>query len=89
MAGEEKEKKYSKTLAGKTVVSKSGKKIGIVDDLMFEIRTGELLYLVLKMPSAYALSLDLEKTKEGDIMVPFSSVISSADFVVVAEEDIV
>ncbi len=27
---------------------------------------------------------DLEKTKDGEIMIPFSSMISSADFVVVA-----
>ncbi|MEM4248142.1 MAG: PRC-barrel domain-containing protein [Candidatus Nanoarchaeia archaeon] len=83
------DKRYSKTLVGKTVVSKAGKKFGIVGDLMFEIRTGELIYLVIKQPTAYAMTLDLEKTKDGDIMVPFSSVIASGDFVVVAEEDIV
>ena len=83
------DKRYSRTLVGKTVVSKAGKKFGIVGDLMFEIRTGELIYLVIKQPTAYAMTLDLEKTKDGDIMVPFSSVIASGDFVVVAEEDIV
>ena len=83
------EKKYSKNLLGKTVVSKSGKKFGIVGDLIFEIRTGELIYLVLKTPTGYALNLDLEKTKDGDLMVPFSSVMASGDFVVVAEEDMV
>ncbi len=83
------EKKYSRQLAGKTVVSKSGKKFGLVGDLMFEIRTGELIYLVLNQPTAYALSLELEKSKDGDLLIPFSSVIASGDFVVVAEEDIV
>ncbi len=83
------EKKYSRTLLGKTVISKSGKRFGIVGDMIFEIRTGELLYLTLKNATNYALSLDLEKTKEGDIMVPFSSIISYTDFVVIAEEDIV
>ena len=83
------EKKYSKNLLGKTVVSKSGKKFGLVGDLIFEIRTGELIYLVLKNPTGYALNLDLERTKDGDLMVPFSSVIATGDFVVVAEEDIV
>ena len=83
------EKKYSKNLLGKTVVSKAGKKFGIVGDLIFEIRTGELIYLVLKTPTGYALNLDLEKTKDGDLMVPFSSVMASGDFVVVAEEDMV
>ena len=83
------EKKYSRQMAGKIVVSKSGKKFGMVGDLMFEIRTGELIYLVLNQPTAYALSLELEKSKEGDLLIPFSSVIASGDFVVVAEEDIV
>lgn len=85
----EQDKKYSKTLLGKTVVSKSGKKFGVVGDLIFEIRTGELIYLLLKQATAFANGLDMEKTKEGDIMIPFSSVIASGDFVVVAEEDIV
>lgn len=83
------EKKYSRTLIGKTVVSKSGKKFGMVGDLIFEIRTGELIYLVLKSPTGYALNLDLERTKDGELMIPFSSVIATGDFVVVAEEDMV
>lgn len=83
------EKKYSKNLLGKTVVSKSGKKFGLVGDLVFEIRTGELIYLVLRTPTGYALNLDLEKTKDGDLMIPFSSVMATGDFVVVAEEDMV
>ena len=82
-------KKYSKNLIGKTVVTKSGKKFGSVGDLMFEIRTGELIYLLLKQPTPYASTLELEKSKKGDLMIPFSSVIASGDFVVVAEEDIV
>ncbi|MBI4096032.1 MAG: PRC-barrel domain-containing protein [DPANN group archaeon] len=87
MANED--KKFSKQLIGKTVVSKSGKKFGLIGDLIFETRTGELIYVVLNQPTAHALSLDLEKSKDGELLLPFSSVISSADFVVVAEEDIV
>ncbi|HKZ49622.1 MAG TPA: PRC-barrel domain-containing protein [Candidatus Nanoarchaeia archaeon] len=83
------DKKYSKALMGKTVVSKSGKKLGVVGDLVFEVRTGELIYLVLRQSTPYAGQLELEKTKDGEPMVPFSSMISSSDFVVVAEEDIV
>lgn len=66
-----------------------GKKFGVVGDLVFEIRTGELIYLLLKQPTIHANQLEMEKTQEGDIMIPFSSVIASGDFVVVAEEDIV
>lgn len=82
-------KKYSQSLIGKTVVAKSGKKFGVVGDMIFEIRTGELLYLLLKNPTTNATSMELEKSKNGDLMIPFSSVMSVADFVVIAEEDIV
>ena len=83
------EKNFSKNLIGKTVVSKSGKKFGLVNDLVFEIRTGELIYLVLSGMTPHVSNIDLEKTSEGDPMLPFSSVISVSDFVVVAEEDII
>ena len=33
--------------------------------------------------------LELEKNKDGTLLIPFSSVIAVGDFVVVAEEDIV
>jgi sporulation protein YlmC with PRC-barrel domain len=83
------EKKHSRDIVGKTIVSKSGKKFGSVGDLVFETRTGELIYLLLHTPTPFADSLNLEKSREGDLMIPFSSVISSGDFVIVSEEDIV
>jgi sporulation protein YlmC with PRC-barrel domain len=73
---------------GKTVVSKSGRKFGVLGDLIFESRTGELIYLSVKSPTAYCLSLDLEKSKEDAHLIPYSAVISSGDFVIVAEDDI-
>lgn len=82
-------KSFSRSLIGRTVVSKSGKKFGVVGDLVFEIRTGELIYLVLNGMTPHAGGIDLEKTEEGNPMLPFSSVISVSDFVVVAEEDII
>lgn len=86
---EQDEKKYSKQLIGKTVVSKTGRKFGEVGDIVFETNSGELIHMVLANPSPYAKKLDLEKTKEGDPLVPFSAVLSTGDFVVVAEEDII
>lgn len=87
--GQDQERKFSKQLIGKTVVSKTGKKFGEVGDLVFETRTGELIHILLTNPTAYCNKLDLEKTKEGDILIPFSSVIATGDFLVVAEEDII
>jgi len=83
------QKSKSSQLIGKTVVSKSGRKFGVLGDLVFESRTGELIYLSVKSPTAYCLSLDLEKSKSGTHLIPYSAVISSGDFVIVAEEDIV
>lgn len=83
------DKKFSKHLIGKTVVSKTGKKFGEVGDIIFETRTGELIHVVLTNPTIYSEKLELEKTKEGNILIPFSSVIASGDYIVIAEEDII
>ncbi len=85
----EDDRKFSKAVMGKTVVSKTGKRFGEVGDIVFETKSGELIHLVLKNPTPYVDKLELEKDKEGHILIPFSAVISSGDFVVVAEEDIV
>ena len=86
---EEKGKNYSKELIGKTIVSKSGKKFGEVGDLIFEVGSGELIHLLLRNPTVYTEKMELEKTKDGDILIPFSAVIASGDYIVVAEEDII
>lgn len=83
------EKKLSRQIVGKTIVSKSGKKFGEVGDMVFESRTGELIYLTLKAATPHANGLELEKGKEGDFLIPFSSVIAIGDFVVIGDEDIV
>ena len=83
------DKRYSKQIIGKTVVTKSGKRFGEVGNIMFETRTGELIQVVLKNPTSYAIGLDLEKDKNSNLAIPFSAVIAIGDFVVVSEEDIV
>ncbi len=86
---EEKGKNYSKELLGKTIVSKSGKKFGEIGDLIFEAGSGELIHLLLRNPTVYTDKMELEKTKDGDVLIPFSAVIATGDFIVVAEEDII
>ena len=85
----EEDKKFSKQLIGKTVVSKSGKRFGEVGDLVFETRSGELIHMVLHNPTSYTVKLELEKDKQGNVLVPFSAVIAIGDFMVIAEEDII
>jgi len=85
----EEEKRISKEIVGKTVVSKTGKRFGEVNDIIFETRSGELIHMVLKNPTSYADKLELEKDKSGSILIPFSAVIAMGDFMVIAEEDII
>ena len=83
------DKKFSKELLGKTVVSKTGKRFGEVGDIIFETKSGELIHMVLTNPTGYTEKLELEKDKRGNILIPFSAVIAIGDFMVVAEEDII
>lgn len=85
----EEDKKYSKQIIGKTVVTKSGKRFGEVGNISFETRTGELIQIILKNPTSYADGLELEKDKNNSIMIPYSAVIAVGDFVVISEEDII
>jgi len=85
----EEDKKFSKQLIGKTVVSKSGKRFGEVGDIIFETRSGELIHVILSNPTPYIEKLELEKDKENNILIPFSAVIAVGDFLVVSEEDII
>ena len=85
----EEDKKFSKQLIGKTVVSKTGKRFGEVGDIIFETRSGELIHMLLKNPTTYTEKLELEKDKSGNILIPFSAVIAVGDFMVIAEEDII
>lgn len=86
---DEKEKKYSKKLVGKTVVSKTGKRFGEVGDIIFETNSGELIHIVLVSPTPHASDLELEKNDDDEPLIPFSAVIAMGDFMVVAEEDII
>ncbi len=83
------EKKFSKDIIGKTIVSKTGKRFGDVGDVVFETRSGELIHMVVANPTTYTEKLDLERTKESKLLIPFSAVIAMGDFMVIAEEDIV
>ena len=88
-SSKEEDKKFSKQLIGKTVVSKTGKRFGEVGDIIFETSSGELIHMVLINPTTYTQKLELEKDKDGHVLIPFSSVIAVGDFMVIAEEDII
>ena len=83
------ERMFSKNVLGRSVVSKSGKSLGIVGDLLFEVRTGELIHFVLDKPTVHVERLNVERGKQGDLLIPFSAVTATEDFVMVSEEDII
>ncbi len=89
MVNDKEKKKFSKQLIGKTVVSKAGKRFGEVGDIIFESKSGELINVVLKSPTSYTEKLELEKSKTGEYLIPFSAVIAMGDFLVISEEDLV
>jgi len=76
-------------ITGKLVVTKEGKRLGIVRDITFETRTGELIQIVVKDPTPYSKNLNLERTKENEMLIPYNSIIAIGDFVVVSEEDVI
>jgi sporulation protein YlmC with PRC-barrel domain len=85
----EEEKKFSKQIIGKTIVSKTGKRFGDVGDVIFETKSGELIHIIVANPTPYCEKLELEKDKQGNMLIPFSAVIAMGDFLVIAEEDII
>lgn len=82
------DKKPLKEIIGKHVVTKEGKKIGVIKDITFETRTGELIQLVLRDITPYTRNLNLEVSSSKEILIPYNSIIAVGDFVVISEEDI-
>ena len=83
------EKKPYSDLMGKLVVTKEGKRLGMVKDITFETRAGELIQLVVKDPTPYVKSLNIEITRDKEVLIPYNAIIAIGDFVVVSEEDLV
>jgi len=83
------EKRPLREMVGKMVVTKEGRRIGLIQDITFETRTGELIQLVLKNPTPFTQNLNIERSSEGELLIPHNSIIAVGDFVVVSEEDLV
>ena len=83
------ERRPLRDMIGKIIVTKEGKRLGFVQDLTFETKTGELIHLVVKNPTPYSHNLSLEKTNKGELLIPHNSIMAISDFVVISEEDLV
>ena len=53
------DKRPHKEILSKPVVTKEGRRLGIIKDITFETRTGELIHIVLKDPTPYCSQLNL------------------------------
>ncbi len=79
-----------KDVIGKVIVSEeTGRKFGVVGDMNFVSESGELLNLVLVEPTKHIGDLTLEKDEQNRLLIPFSSVKSVGDFVIISEKEIV
>lgn len=83
------DKKPLKDVVGKLVVTKEGKRLGLVKDITFETKTGELIQLVLKEPTPYTRNLNLEVSPQKEALIPYNTIIAIGDFVVISEEDLI
>ena len=83
-----KDKKPLRDILGKNVVTKEGRRLGVVKDITFDTKTGELIALLITNPTAYINSLNLDQTKEGERLIPYSALLAIGDFVVINEEEL-
>ena len=82
-------KPRGKQLLGKTIVSEEhGKKFGEVEDISFVEDTGELMNLLITNTTEHIDDVKLQEDRKGRNIVPFSTVRSVGDFVIVSEGDI-
>lgn len=82
------DKRPHREILNRSVVTKEGKKLGVIKDVTFETRTGELIHLVLKDTTPYSNQLNLERSQQREALIPYNSIIAIGDFVVVSEEDL-
>ena len=74
------DKKPHKQVLNKPVVTKEGKRLGVIKDITFETRTGELIHVVLKDITPYTSQLSLEKSNQNEILIPYNAIIAIGDF---------
>ena len=77
-------------IVGKTIISEeTGRKFGIVSNIDFITESGELMNLIVEQPTRHLADLNLKSDEKGRLLVPFSSVKSIGDFVIVSENELI
>jgi sporulation protein YlmC with PRC-barrel domain len=78
-----------KDIIGKIIVSEeTGRKFGLIGDINFIIESGELLNIKIEAPTKVVEQMSLETDDRGCFIIPFSTVKSVGDFVIVSEKEI-
>ena len=72
---------FAGSMAGKEVVDMNGGVMGEVEDLVFNIETGQIIDLVIKPDSQLTRSKYREDNKY--VLLPFGSVCAVRDYIVV------
>ncbi|MBU1252100.1 MAG: PRC-barrel domain-containing protein [Nanoarchaeota archaeon] len=83
------DKNIFSSIINKMIVTKEGKRLGFIKDIIFETKSGELISVVVKDSTPYTRNLNLERTSSKDALIPYSAIIAIGDFVVVSEEDLI
>jgi len=77
-------------IVGKQIISEeTGRKFGIVANIDFITESGELMNLIVEQPTRHLSDLNLKSDEKGRLLVPFSSVKSIGDFVIVSENELI
>ena len=76
-------------ILNKMIVTKEGKRLGFVKDVLFETRSGELINIVIKDDTPYTKNLNLERSSNDELLIPYSAIIAMGDFLIVSEEDLI
>ncbi len=74
---------FAGSVAGKGIVNIDGTVLGELENMIFEIKTGKLVDMVVKPDQ----ELDRQRYREDGkfVLIPFSSVVSIKDYIVVDE----
>lgn len=77
-------------VVGKTIISEeTGRKFGVVTNVDFVTESGELMNIIVDQPTKHLTDLNLKTDDKGRLLVPFSSVKSIGDFVIVSENELI
>lgn len=77
-------------IVGKQIISEeTGRKFGVVSNIDFITESGELMNLIVEQPTRHLADLNLKSDEKGRLLVPFSSVKSIGDFVIVSENELI